>query len=297
MKIKIVLLATLLLAFSSIAVAQRRTKPVDPNVIVKNLYAAQKAGSGPFFQTKSRAIVDKYFRKDLADLIWKDAVAANGEVGAIGFDPLFGSQDPQITDFVIMDTGWGGDSKFGPDFEAVVQVTFKDSGKERMVSYQFNQGRDKTWKIYDVHYRGNEPEVRLATVLKNAGEASYPKQSLEQLVTNVAFAWSEGNLSSLDARRPYVGSVRVVVEVQAGEPSLVERKTFRTLAQIDRWFKQRARGDGLRRNMGSFEQCSKGVCTFEQSGMLHNNLYLKKITYGMRKGRPYIKAIYIDDGA
>jgi hypothetical protein len=297
MKLKIVLLAAILLAFGSTGAAQRRTKPVDPHVIVKNLYAAQKAGSGPFFQTKNRALVDKYFRRDLADLIWKDAVAANGEVGAIGFDPLYGSQDPQITEFVIMDTGWGGDSKFGSDDQAVVQVTFKDSGKERMVSYQFNQGRHKTWKIFDVHYRGDEPEVRLATVLKKAGEASYPKQSIEQLATNVAFAWSEGNLSSLDARRPYVGSVRVVVEVTVGEPSLTERKTFRTLAAIDRWFKQREREDGPRRNMGSFERCSKGACTFEQSGMLHNNLYLKKITYGTSKGRPYIKAIYIEDGA
>ncbi len=296
MKIKIVVLTTLLLSLSSIGIAQPGKKVVEPNVIVKNLYAAQKAGSGPFFQTKNRAIVDKYFRKDLADLIWKDAVAANGEVGAIGFDPLYGSQDPQITDFIIMDTGWGGDSKFGPDDQAVVQVTFKDSGKERMVSYQFNQGRDKTWKIYDVHYRGDEPEVRLAQVLAKATKASNPKQSIEQLATNVAFAWSEGNLSSLDARRPFVGSVTVIVEATISDAP-IERKSFRTFAQIDKWFKSREREDGPRRNMGTLEQCSKGICTFEQTGMLHNNLYLRKITYGLRKGQPYIKAIYIEDGA
>jgi len=110
------------------------TSAIEPHVIIKNLYAAQKAGSGPFFQIKNRAAVDQYFRKDLADLIWKDAVAANGEVGAINFDPLYGSQDPQITAFTIMETGWGGDSKYGREDEAVVQVTFKDSGKERMVS-------------------------------------------------------------------------------------------------------------------------------------------------------------------
>jgi hypothetical protein len=170
-KIKVVLLAALLVALSAGGFAQSKTKEVEPNVIVKNLYSAQAAGSGPFFQTKDRAALDKYFTRALADLIWKDAVSAGGEVGAIDFDPLYGSQDPQITDFTIMDTGWGGDSKFGPADEAVVQVTFKDSGKERMVSFQFKQGKDKVWKIYDVHYRGGGEEVRLAEVLTRGADA------------------------------------------------------------------------------------------------------------------------------
>jgi hypothetical protein len=171
-KIKIVLLTALLLAFSLIGFAQSKTKAIAPNVIVKNLYAAQKAGSSPFFQTKNRALVDKYFTKDLADLIWKDAIKANGEVGAIDFDPLYGSQDPQISNFTIMETGWGGDSKFGPDDEAVVQVTFKDSGKERMISFQFKQGKDKTWKIYDIHYRSADGQVKLVEILTSAAGAS-----------------------------------------------------------------------------------------------------------------------------
>lgn len=172
MRIKIFLLATLFLAFSSTGFAQSTTKTVDPNVIVKNLYAAQKAGSGPFFQTKNRVVVDKYFTKSLADLIWQDAIAAKGEVGAIDFDPLYGSQDPQISNFTIMDTGWGGDSKFGSDDEAVVQVTFKDSGKERMISYQFKQGKDRKWKIYDVHYRSDDGQVKLVEILTKAKAAS-----------------------------------------------------------------------------------------------------------------------------
>jgi hypothetical protein len=75
-----------------------------------------------------------------------------------------------------MDTGWGGDSKFGPEDEAVVQVTFKDSGKERMVSYQFKQGKDKKWKIYDIHYRGEGDQVKLAEILAKA--AATPKKGL-----------------------------------------------------------------------------------------------------------------------
>ncbi|HKO35765.1 MAG TPA: hypothetical protein VJV21_04760 [Pyrinomonadaceae bacterium] len=180
MKIKIVVL-TALLTFSSIGFAQSRKREITPTDIVKRLYAAHKGGAGPFFQTKNRALVDKYFRKDLADLIWKDAVPAKGEAGAINFDPLYGSQDPQITNFIIMDTGWGGDSKYGPANEAVVQVTFKDSGKERMVSYQFKQGRDKLWKIYDVHYRNADGQVKLAELLAGASAASQTSASQSEV--------------------------------------------------------------------------------------------------------------------
>jgi hypothetical protein len=124
-------------------------RPLAPDQIVRNLYAAQKAGRGPFFQTTNRALVD-------------------GEAGAIDFDPLYGSQDPQISNFTIMRTGWGGDKKFGPAHEAVVQAAFRDAGTPRMVSYQLRQGSDKVWKIYDIHYRVNGNHVRLTDTLSQA---------------------------------------------------------------------------------------------------------------------------------
>jgi hypothetical protein len=97
-----------------------------PHLIVKDLYAAHASDQSPFFQSDDRQRLDPFFTKELGDLLFKDVVEAEGELGRLGFDPLFGSQDPQITDFVIGETGLGGDKKFGPDDEAVVQVTFKD---------------------------------------------------------------------------------------------------------------------------------------------------------------------------
>ncbi|HKP35807.1 MAG TPA: hypothetical protein VJT71_03025 [Pyrinomonadaceae bacterium] len=196
MIIKLALLASLFLTLSLIGFAQTQTNRVDPDVIIRDLYFAQNAGSGPFFQTKSRAVVDKYFRKDLADLIWKDAVQANGEVGAIDFDPLYGSQDPQITEFHIMETGWGGDIKYGGEDDAVVQVTFKDSGKERMVSYQFKRGRDKVWKIFDVHYRDDNGQVKLAEILTKASAASQAAPS-ESSVQDIRGELQAGKTESL----------------------------------------------------------------------------------------------------
>lgn len=170
MKTKALITFALLLAFASIGFAQtKKVKPANPNVIIKELYKVQKADKGPFFQTKSRVIIDKYFAKDLADLIWKDAKEANGEVGRLDFDPLYGSQDPDPKGFVIMDTGWGGDAKFGPADEAVVQVTFKTNGAEQMVSYRFHQQKNKQWKIYDIRYAG-EGEDRFLKAILSASE-------------------------------------------------------------------------------------------------------------------------------
>ena len=170
MKTKFLIFITLLIASTSIGFAQaKKVKPANPSVIIKELYKVQKADKGPFFQTKSRVIIDKYFTKDIADLIWKDAKEANGEVGKLDFDPLYGSQDPDAKDFVIMDTGWGGDAKFGPADEAVVQVTFKTNGKEQMVSYRFHQQKNKRWKIYDIRYAG-EGEDRFLKAILSASE-------------------------------------------------------------------------------------------------------------------------------
>ena len=164
MKITGLFLVAWMLAVASLAYGQSSAGGPDPDVLVKKLYAAQQAGSGPFFQTKSRAIVDKYFTKELANLIWNDAVKADGEVGAIDFDPLYGSQDPEITDFEIMETGWGGDDK------AVVQVTFKNADEEQMVSFQFQQDKNKQWKIDDIRYP-NSDNLPLKELLSNAAQA------------------------------------------------------------------------------------------------------------------------------
>jgi hypothetical protein len=127
-------------------------EPDAPHLIVKELYAAHASDKSPFFQSEDRKRLDPFFTKELGDLLVKDVVDAKGDLGRLDFDPLFGSQDPQITEFVIGETGLGGDKKFGPDDEAVVQVTFKDSGAERMISFRFVQGKDKVWLIEDIRY-------------------------------------------------------------------------------------------------------------------------------------------------
>ena len=142
---KIFLVVGLLAAVSFGAAAQAAPEALTPEALVKDLYRAQKAEKGPFFETKNRALVDKYFTKSLATLIWNDAVAAAGEVGAIEFDPTYGMQDNAVTDFAITPAAKADGDKTS------VLVTFKYNGKKETVTYQMER-EGESWKIADIRY-------------------------------------------------------------------------------------------------------------------------------------------------
>jgi hypothetical protein len=151
MKNKIILLAVVLLAFSSIGFAQSKTKnkaktmATTPDAVVKNLYAAQKNDStNPFVQTKSRALVDKYFAPSLADAIWKTAASTEG----YNFDPLYYAQDTQITNFVVGRA----------DANNIVKVRFKNMGKAEEVTFTLvtENTSSKVWKIDSIVYSDAE---------------------------------------------------------------------------------------------------------------------------------------------
>ena len=160
MKIKISFLFVCLLTFASLNFAQNKkaakTVVNSPEQVVKDLYAARKnEKTDPFFQTKNRALVDKYFTGELADAIWKGAVAANGEVGALDFDPTFYAQDDEITNFVIGKA----------DANNVVKVKFKNFGKDEVITYSLVKQTTgaKDWKIDSIVYSDAED---LASILQ-----------------------------------------------------------------------------------------------------------------------------------
>src|SRR5690242_19524199 len=81
---KLLLFATALFFVVPVAHAQRAQ--TTPDALVRSLYAAHKnRRTDPFFQTKDRVRLEKYFAQDLAGLLWKDArtSAEKNEVGAI----------------------------------------------------------------------------------------------------------------------------------------------------------------------------------------------------------------------
>jgi len=121
-----------------------RARRLSPNALVADLYRAHNHKRGPFFQTRSRVLLDKYFEKSLADLIWKDAVTAKGEVGALDGDPLYNAQDLEIKNFAIGKPDYA-------DGKAKVVVTFQNFGKPNTIIFILVNGR-AGWRIYDIDW-------------------------------------------------------------------------------------------------------------------------------------------------
>ena len=129
-----------------------QTKPIAPNLVVKNLYTAHNGKSGPFFQTKSRARLDKFFAKDFADLIWQDAVDSKGEVGVLGFDPLYNAQDVRISRFKVGAPMYGEGNLDLAD----VPVTFRNYKTDETILFRLERaGKGKKWLITNISYPSN----------------------------------------------------------------------------------------------------------------------------------------------
>jgi len=131
-----------------------------PEKLIADLYDQHARQQSPFFQTTNRELVDRYFEPALADLIWKDAVAASGEVGAIDFDPLYDAQDTDIKNLVIQPATTEGAN-------ARVVVSFENMGSKVQIPYTLVRSGD-AWKISDITY----PETTLRTLLTAAAPQS-----------------------------------------------------------------------------------------------------------------------------
>lgn len=126
------------------------------------------------------------------------------------------------------------------------------------------------------------------------------KQSIENLVNAVAEAYEAKTLGTLDAQRPYASRVRIVIEHSLADDNDKGRfviRSFASLAKAEAWLKSREHEEMPGRQSRPITKCSKGVCSYNlEGGINHNNLYLTKITYGIRNGCPYLKTIYLLDG-
>ena len=142
-KLFVILMALAVITDLSSAPAAAAARNTAPDTVVANLYKQHKKRS-PFFQTRSRALLDQFFEKGLADLIWKDAVTSKGEVGALDFDPLYNAQDTQIRRFVIHKPAYRSG-------KAEVLVSFENFRQKQQIIFQL-VSRETGWKIANIQY-------------------------------------------------------------------------------------------------------------------------------------------------
>lgn len=125
-------------------------------------------------------------------------------------------------------------------------------------------------------------------------------ETIQQLVKALGEAYESKTLGNLDADRPFAGRFRIVIEHSLADNDAKGRfvsKWFTSMAKAESWLKSREHEEMPGRSIKPLRICGKGVCTYDfDGGILHNNLYLKRITYGFRRGCPYIKTIYLLDG-
>ncbi len=122
---------------------------LSPRSLIVDLYKKHKANKSPFFQTKNRALLDKYFDKRTADMIWKDAnEMPQGDIGVIDGDPLYNSQDVKIKNFNI------GTAKIKSQ-RATLHVTFENYDEKNDLIFMLIQ-RNKIWKIQDIAYSNDK---------------------------------------------------------------------------------------------------------------------------------------------
>ena len=140
MRTKLFPIASLIFIFAVSAGAQF----TSPRAVVADLYKQHDAKQSPFWQKKSRARVDRYFTKQLADLIWKDAHGPDDEAPSLDGDPLYDAQDTQIKAFQI------GTATIKAD-KAEVRVTFTNFKEKKGLRFALTRV-GSSWKIENIFY-------------------------------------------------------------------------------------------------------------------------------------------------
>jgi hypothetical protein len=140
MKTKVAIFAAVVLTCAIVCAAQFTT----PRAAIVDLYKKHDAKQSPFWQKKSRARVDRYFTKQLADLIWKDAHGPDDEAPLLDGDPLYDAQDTQIKAFRIGTASINGST-------ADVRVTFTNFKEKKGIRFALTRVRS-SWKINNIFY-------------------------------------------------------------------------------------------------------------------------------------------------
>jgi ABC-type transporter MlaC component len=125
-----------------------------PNAVIKELYRVHDeqikdfdAGKNNVVQiVKSRVLLNKFFDKNLAGLIWKDTTTARDGYGVIDVDPFYDTTDPMIKNLSI------GQAKI-QGAKATVPVSFTNSTRKYRVTYLMVK-QNGAWKIADIKYSG-----------------------------------------------------------------------------------------------------------------------------------------------
>ena len=118
-----------------------------PDAVVRGLYQVHTPDKS-ILSSKTRQPFDRFFDKNLADLMWQDLTTHKGEVGVLDFDPFYNAQDFDIKNLLV------GSAKI-TGAKATVPVSFTNYKRKNSLIYSLVKQNGK-WKISDVRYSATD---------------------------------------------------------------------------------------------------------------------------------------------
>lgn len=132
----------------SAAILAKRPGPDAPRSaadrLVRALYFEHSKKENPLLETKSRALIDQFFIKSTADLIWRDASASPGKLNRTKANPLFNAPNESVKKMWVLPAAVAGS-------RAVVYVTFERKAKPEEIRIDVQQVAGR-WRITDMLY-------------------------------------------------------------------------------------------------------------------------------------------------
>lgn len=132
----------------SAAILAKRPGPDAPRSaadrLVRALYFEHSKKENPLLETKNRALIDQFFVKSTADLIWRDASTLAGKLKRKQMNPLFNAPNERIKKMWVLPAAVAGS-------RAVVYVTFEKDAKPQEIRIDMQQVGGR-WRIIDMLY-------------------------------------------------------------------------------------------------------------------------------------------------
>lgn len=137
--------------------------------------------------------------------------------------------------------------------------------------------------------------LSLACFNSAQAETALQLKAADHMAQQLGQNFAKKSLAQQDTTPPYLKSVELVIAHSLGH-SENELQTFKSLTELEAWLSSREHEGLPGRNSEALAACNKGLCRFEDRGLLHNNLYLRAVSYVYLNGQPYLKTFYLVDG-
>lgn len=141
----------------SAASLAKRPGPDTPrsaaDLLVRALYFEHNKTENPMRETKDRVLIDQFFAKSTADLIWNDAKKKPGKLNRTKINLLYNEPDAAVKKTWVLPAVVGGS-------KAIVYVTFENQAKPEEIRVDMQQIAGR-WRITEIQY----PDGKLLTQL------------------------------------------------------------------------------------------------------------------------------------